>query len=529
MRIGLWVILTIYISTAWAHPRYSLSLQHRQPTRDRPTLSGIEFTIASTSDFFLVHYTTTGTDSTTADYAISVAQWADSSRTRMVTELSWPDPPSDLEGAYDIYLLGLGPDVSGYTQLDFPTAGSYPDQAAASYMVLATGMDMPALQASAAHHFNQACQYAYSANEFGAWMEQTAGWIEESVFPDANEWTLTTGNYLTNCHKYLYVSDGFTEHGALLWPKYLAESTGDPDIVRTIWLGCALTEGTNTISATEQEILNSGGEGIEEEYQIFTSWNYLTGPRDDGSHYQEGDAITGEVGLLATHSTYPASGSSALVTAPYGLGCNYIEFTNSGEPLLYITVSADPDCSPWGAGILTQDLGGFFTYHTFDISSSTGEGDTLLTEWSSQQKAVLIVQNLRLWAEPQADFSYTASLGFPPTIPTNLTTRVYTDYLQLAWTGSTDPDNDLAGYHVYRGEAAYLGISAMTRVGDAVTDEDPGTPGVQWTDANSFGADVVGDLSVNYFYRVTAVDGGGNESDASNCAGEVDNLLDDGP
>jgi len=64
--------------------------------------------------------------------------------------------------------------------------------------------------------------------------------------------------------------------------------------------------------------------------------------------------------------------------------------------------------------------------------------------------------------------------------------------------------------------------SGMTLIGNAVEDQDPVESGVQWTDQDTFGADVVGDYSINYFYRVTAVDGASNESEPSNCAGEFD-------
>jgi hypothetical protein len=183
--------------------RYSTTLEHRDPARDRPALSGPETTLPSASTFFTIHYTSTGIDSTGTAYAESVALFADSTRHVLVTTHSWPDPPSD-EGnggddTYDIYLLGLGPAVSGYTQLDFYCPGGYPDDAA-SYVVVAVGMSPDELAVAVAHHVSQASQYAYSANEFGAWTEHTAGWLESIVFPDIPHWASVTGNYLNNCH-----------------------------------------------------------------------------------------------------------------------------------------------------------------------------------------------------------------------------------------------------------------------------------------------------------------------------------------
>lgn len=512
--------------------RYSTTLQHRDPSRERPTLSGPETTLPSTSTFFTIHFTTTGTDSTSSNYADSVAAFADSTRQVLVSELSWPDPPPDAgnggDDTYDIYLLGLGPAASGYTQLDFYVAGGYPDDAT-SYVVIAVGMSPDELAATVAHHVSQACQYAYSANEFGAWLEHTAGWLESIVFPDVTHWASVTGNYLNNCHKYLYVADGWTEHGGLLWPKFLAESTDDADIVRRIWDRCAQVANNNTISATDDELLNVGQPGIEAAFQVFTSWNYISGSRDDGLHYGDGDLITGEVAIVATHTVYPDTGSSFFVTAPFGLGANYVVFENLGEgSRLYVSIDGSDDESPWGAGIITHQQNDSYTFASVDLSPTTAEGDTIVADWSDLQRVILIVQNLRLWAEPQGVFSYVAlTLPVAPTAPTTLLAHVSGDWIELSWDESTDLDDDLVGYNVYRSTIPFLPDSLMTVIGNAVTDQDLGTPGVQWTDENSLGADVVGDPATNHFYVVTAVDALALESPPSPRAGEFDFAMGD--
>lgn len=521
------LLLLLVAPAGAAACRRSATLDHRVPTRDRPLLSGTEIVLPSASGFFLIHYTTTGADATTSVYAAAVAAWADTAHA-VFSSMGWLSPPSDGtaggDSRYDFYLMGLGAGLTGYTQVEAPVPGGYPDDAT-SYIVLAIGMTTQEGSAAVAHHVNQACQYAYSAAELGAWMEQTAGWIEEAAFPSANEWALRTGAYLGNCHKYLFVSDGWTEHGALLWPKYLADSGGDADLIRRIWLRCAAVANNNVVSATQQELAASGRASIEAEFQVFTSWNYVCGARDDGLHYVEGDLITGSVPMTASHAAYPAAGQSGLA-APYALGCNYVEFGASGGAALLVALDGSDAHGPWGAGVIAVPSAGNATYGTFGVNPATGEGDTTVAGFSSLQRVILTVQNLRLAGGQQGQFSYAAQIigSSPPTTPTELAASVVGDWIRLSWTPSTDPDGDLVGYHVYRGNKAFLPFGSMTRIASSINDQEP-APGVQWTDQNTLGADVVGDETTNYFWLVTAVDAANNESSPSGRAGEFDYLI----
>ncbi|MBN2030414.1 fibronectin type III domain-containing protein, partial [bacterium] len=90
------------------------------------------------------------------------------------------------------------------------------------------------------------------------------------------------------------------------------------------------------------------------------------------------------------------------------------------------------------------------------------------------------------------------------------------DHLELTW----DAVSDATGYNVYRDTTAYFTpdkTGGTNRVATGITDGDPGTDGVQWTDTD----DVVGDPETHYFYVVTSIDGT-NESDVSDRVGEFD-------
>jgi hypothetical protein len=85
------------------------------------------------------------------------------------------------------------------------------------------------------------------------------------------------------------------------------------------------------------------------------------------------------------------------------------------------------------------------------------------------------------------------------------------------------PSSGTTIYNVYRNTSYNFNPAPVNRIGFHVSDEDPNKPGIQWTDTGN-GADIVGDVTKNYFYKVTAV--GSVESAPSNVAGEFDyNLI----
>ncbi|MFZ5519527.1 MAG: S8 family serine peptidase [Candidatus Zhuqueibacterota bacterium] len=103
----------------------------------------------------------------------------------------------------------------------------------------------------------------------------------------------------------------------------------------------------------------------------------------------------------------------------------------------------------------------------------------------------------------------------------DLRASVVSDDVLLEWTES----DGIPTYNVYRGTTFDFvpDVAAGTnRIAANITDEDAGTAGIQWTDTGN-GADVVGDVATNYFYRVTAVSA--REYAPSSVAGEFDYQL----
>ncbi len=93
------------------------------------------------------------------------------------------------------------------------------------------------------------------------------------------------------------------------------------------------------------------------------------------------------------------------------------------------------------------------------------------------------------------------------------------DNIKFTWTNVSNA----SGYNVYRGTDPYFEPdyeSGSNRVASGVTDQDASMPNVQWIDTDP----VVGNTSVNYFYRITALRNG-EESSATLSYGEFDYAL----
>lgn len=171
----------------------------------RPTLSNEQtFDIAG----FRIHYTMTGGDATNTDYLDALKATLQNIRNTELTGLGYPDPPSDGDGLFDIYLRELsGNSFFGYDQPettpgDNPNTTQVENDSSTSYMVIDDDMVEPIyksvnlagqiknMEVTVAHEFFHAIQFGLG-NIGGSgpdtWLlESTAVYMEEIVFSSYN-------------------------------------------------------------------------------------------------------------------------------------------------------------------------------------------------------------------------------------------------------------------------------------------------------------------------------------------------------
>ncbi len=280
---------------------------------------------ASPDGIFMIHYDTTGTQavptadldgSGVPDFVENLAHYADSSYRTEVLLLSYSPPPSDGDGKYDIYTQEIG--HYGYTQWDGPGPAAWND--AVSFIVVhrsfigfplnndPDGSQKGAMKVTIAHELHHAIQFAYSAdlNAHVWFMEISATWIEDVVFDPVDD----NYNYLPfffNIEPYLPLTNtGAHMYGSFIWSQYLAQTFGR-DIIRQVWEQNKTTGSIQSLNT----VLQGYGSNLEEEFSRFALWNFFTGSRNDGQHYEEGNNYPEMT--FSFHFSYDDSGRSRSV------------------------------------------------------------------------------------------------------------------------------------------------------------------------------------------------------------------------
>lgn len=173
-----------------------------------------------------------------------------------VTELGYRAPKSDVtsandggDGRIDVYLANLGDDgLYGYCTTDDPNAidpgSTYRYYDFSAYCVVdddyaefpPPSNGLAGLQVTMAHEFFHAVQFAYDAAEDAWFMESTSSWMEDEVYDaiDDNLQYLPYGP-LGRPRVPLDLNRGFAVYGAWIWPRFLAETAQDVDIIRRAW------------------------------------------------------------------------------------------------------------------------------------------------------------------------------------------------------------------------------------------------------------------------------------------------------
>jgi hypothetical protein len=229
---------------------------------------------------------------------------------------------------FDVYLTNLLPyGLYGYVSDDVATSDSTRPYGAASYMVLDNDFlgygyadaHFP-LEVTAAHEYFHAVQNGYSRQEDVAFMEQTATWMEDIVYPAIHDNYSYIGEPYEDTNgngQYDKGVDGFTDrnhngqrdegsleypevplnafntppsvqYGRFLWPRYLSEKFDNGvlmnGIVKTIWEQCGQVAGDNTFSAMDSA-LQAKGWSLATAYHEYASWGYDKSKYIDGANY----------------------------------------------------------------------------------------------------------------------------------------------------------------------------------------------------------------------------------------------------
>jgi hypothetical protein len=275
-----------------------------------------------------VHYVTTTADavapldadgSGTPDFVEEVARRGDESLAAYAA-LGFRAPRSDgtLGGddRVDVYLLDLS-GADGHFEADAGCetaprrcAGAVTmenDFAGYAYPSASIG-----IRVVVSHELFHAVQNAYDADEPAVWMEGSAVWAEEHVYPEQDDFERFVAGFVARFFRpFERPGAGFGDpypYGAGLWPYFLAERHG-PEVVRAIWERC---EGASFLDAAAAE-LAARGDSLEEAWVALA--REIVETRRFGEPRIEPEIVLGAVTLVGVEGM-----SARFVPLPAGTG-----------------------------------------------------------------------------------------------------------------------------------------------------------------------------------------------------------------
>lgn len=202
------------------------------------------------------------------------------SRSFLVTRLGYPAPLPD-GGRLDVYLTDLGHGLEGYTVPG--SAGSAP------FVVLDAGLISDRVMPATIHQLAHVTILSLAARAPLWWDEASAAFLSLTATGDlpAHEAAMKVR---AQARGRSVAAEGLQSmEGALLWPMFLSESTGDQATVRLIWEVMAI-QGIDPLAAADQ-VLKRHSRSLAEAHREFAAWNLFTGERDDGQHYAFGRSL----------------------------------------------------------------------------------------------------------------------------------------------------------------------------------------------------------------------------------------------
>ncbi len=377
------------------------------------------------TEHFRIHYDTVGThmiygwpDTSFRDAVATAFEFAWSEE---VDTLGFRQPPSDAgdpdggggSAHYDVYIQDLSGGLLGYCQATY-YAGGGPANDATGYIVmdkdyLGFGWNQTTImRQTALHEFCHACQFAHDVTEDTWYMECTSIWAQEQIEDSVNMYR----GYLHYFLDYPYLSideqdgTGMKWYGSCVWNIFLTERYG-ADIVPAMWY--ALEGSAATLDVMDIE-LRTRGSSLAGEYAEFATWNWFTGSRDDGAHYEEGASWT-QVAVQRTLSSYPViDDSPAAAVRPNNWGCNYVHLNNPGGAEDQLEVSYDGPLTGTTAnvaGLCSQTAGGGTSELGNIALNAWGDGNATVDDWDTLSRTCLIVMNT---SESTDDMIYTFSV-----------------------------------------------------------------------------------------------------------------------
>jgi hypothetical protein len=220
----------------------------------------------------------------------------------------------------------------------------------------------------------------------------------------------------------------------------------------------AAIPGNNTMEAMDRVLRDQLGTSMAEELAVFNVWNLFVGQADDGQHYPFGDHLPTPQGD-AVYDLFPArGGAESGPLAPSGSALIRLLGDGSTGGLRLRFAGGDPGV--WSIGLVVYSATEPGRVRLVPMQVDATGRARISIPWRSLAVVDLLVQNLAPSDQPAAQYSY--AIDYDRTVPFDLLDLAVAETDEgslLSW--STDSEDELAGWNVYRGPSP---LGPFTRV-----------------------------------------------------------------
>lgn len=238
--------------------------------------------VALESTHFCVHYRpslSAGSGGATLAQANSTIATMEQVYAKEVTSMGYRAPLLDDDGLYDVFLDQLGSD--GYYGFCTTESGQATSTAWCGldndFAVNEFGAPpLNSLRVTAAHEFFHAVQFAYDAGDSDWFLEGTAVWMEDQVYPGINDYLQYLNfSQLRNWRQSTDYAGSLHRYGTVIFWKFLSERYKDVNIIRQVWNAAAVSAGGRNGIQAVAAVLRAKGSSLPVEFARYGVWNTL--------------------------------------------------------------------------------------------------------------------------------------------------------------------------------------------------------------------------------------------------------------
>ena len=377
-----------------------------------------------------------------SDRVLRLAESLAASRSYLVDTMGYPDP-AGAAGRLEIYLVRLGHGIEGYV----PPARRTAAGAGSRFVVLDAGLSTDRVLPAAMHQLAHAALLSLTDRPIPVWWsEATASFLTlaatgdlEGQRPALQARLQAAGHGLTSDRLLLM-------QGALLWPVFLSERTGDAGIVRRIWDEMTAPD-TTPLQAADRVLRRSAGLTSAEALRELAAWTLFTGSHDDGRHFSFAHSLP-EPALPVIGPGLPFILGPVEPVEAYGSVAFRLP-AGGGHGALDLEISAEGG-SPAGDLLVFYRRGGEPPV-LVPLPMENGGIGRVTVPWSEAREAWIILRNTAPPPGEPARFEVRGTLDpYAPYDLASFTTGTFGRSVLLEWT--TASERGLLGWNVYRSE-----------------------------------------------------------------------------